>query len=304
MHARKRQPEALPEEGVLEILLTRGVELVRRHARLILIVVAALLACMLAYQNYRNKARSELAASWEELSSLPAAGDAFVRPEYSAAVRRQIIERCTDILESRWKTDATPWVLLRLANAQQSSGLLQDALKTYRRLQAEYPRHYATNMASAGLAAVLEGTGRFADAAGAYEELARQEGKGSSLWLDAGRAWELAGNREGAADAYQELTAAPERAVEDDLTRASYRLRDLAGGGPMLSPPPPPPVLELIDDTPIYQLIEVPEEETPIYEPAEVPEEETPIHEGPKEPEPPATPAEAAPVDENPQGLP
>jgi len=214
-------------------------------------VLVAVVAVLLAYGSWHNKARSARDLTWKALSALPAA-DPFMLQADSQQLLEHTISRCEKILQERWRTDATPWVLLRLGSAQQAAGYVSEALNTYRRLADRYPDHTATSMSAPNLAAVLEQTGDYEAARRQYEELANEGGQRSPWWIDVGRTCELAGRRDAAMEAYGRL--APEDngekqpEAEDageparDFPLARWRLSRLRSGKPLLAAPPGPTV--------------------------------------------------------------
>ena len=240
VRVQKQQPVGWSGEETLANILTQARRLLERHGRSILIVAAAALVVLLGYRGYRNKARSEQAESWEALAALPSMQHAFLAPDEADRLLTETIQGCTAILDRHWKTDATPWVLLRLANAQRSVGLQQEALETCRRLEDEYPSHYVTSIAAPNRAGLLEEMGRFEEAALAYEALARLQQEGSTFWLDAGRNWEMDNDRDAAVRAYQMI------ADKEELALAASRLKGLTAGKPLLVAPPPAPSTEIV----------------------------------------------------------
>ena len=235
MRAQKQQPVGRSGEDALANVLAKTRILLNRHGRAILVAAVAALIVLLGYRGYRNKALSEQVESWEALAALPSVQPEFLEPEEADERLREVIQRCRGILDERWKTDATPWVMLRLANAQRSAGLYKDAQEICRQLAEQYPSHYATGVAAASRAALLEETGQFGEAALAYEELARLRREGSAYWPDAGRNWEMAGDKDAAVRAYEMV------ADKEGFTVAASRLKNLTAGRPLLTAPPPPP---------------------------------------------------------------
>ena len=233
MHAGSQRPGSRSSDEVFETLFAHAKRFLQRHGRRVLMVTAAALVVLLAYRGYRNKAGKEQVESWKELATLTAVQDVFLEPEEANRLLMEVIRGCEAILDRHWKSDATPWVLLRLANAQRLAGFHKHALETYRRLEKEHPSHYATSFAALNLAGVLEDMGRFEEAARAYEALARQGGENSVFWVDAGRSWEMAGNRDAAVRAYQGV------ADKEGFALAAYRLESLTAGKPLLTPPSP-----------------------------------------------------------------
>lgn len=212
----------------------------QQYGRGALIALAAVLVVYFAWHGYRGKARAQRAASWEALSGLPATDQPYMKRDEAEEMFLQAIDGCQEILDEHWKTDATPWVLLKMASAQGFAGLHEDALATHLRLQEEYPSHLAARISAPNLAGTMEQLGRYRDAATEYERIARQQGEHSSLWADAARCWEMAGEKEAALRAYEKV------AQEEGFAAAAFRLKSLTAGKPLLTAPPPPPSRETL----------------------------------------------------------
>jgi hypothetical protein len=240
MRPKSPRPLNIEDHDVFESLLARGKEFLTRYLRVSLIGVAVVLGVVLVIVSYHSKLNSERAETWRVLSEMPVLNTMFLDEPSAAQVRKAVIEQCRQALKTRWKTDATPWVLLKLAATLQASRLFEESLAVYGQLEKEYPLHYATGLAAEGRAALLEEMGRFEEAARTYESLT---GKGEypRFWLDAARSWELAGNRDAALRAYREVTAAQQGVGPIELDMAQVRLKSLADGKPLLALPPPPP---------------------------------------------------------------
>ena len=254
MRARRPEPEAPSGEEILEKLFERYRAPLRRYGRFVLLGLAAVIVALLAYGQRNAKARSEQVQSWQGLGDLPPADLLSFDPERSAQLRRQVIERCNRMLKDRWETDATPWIMLKLGNAQQSAGLHKEALETYRKLKDRFPDHLAATLAERDRVAALEEMGRYVQAARACEALAAKHGEDLRFWLDAGRCWELAGNTQAALGAYEKLCGMPDKAHQEDLEMAAARLKRLRRDQPaLLALPPAPAHPETTKvDTPIY----------------------------------------------------
>jgi len=242
----KRAKHKHQEPDVFENFLERSSQFVQQYWRHGIMIVAVIVLVLLGYRAYTHKGTLELAQTADQLNALPMVGPQMWGPDPDEAARAAIAG-CKQILSTRWETDATPWVLLKLANAQRSLGLHDEALKTYDRLRREHETHQATRLAAAPRAATLEDARRYEEAALAYEGLAGQQGNSSAHWVDAGRAWELAHNREAAIEAYSKLAAwalqaGAEAQGRQEAAVATDRLDHLAGGQPMLAPPPQPPL--------------------------------------------------------------
>ena len=237
-------------EDFTEKILEKSKEVWEAHGRLIVGAVVALLVIVVAQRIYSGKVERDQARSWEALSKLPDLQYmAFLQEKQADAERRRVRERCQTIVDAHWKTDATPWVLLKLAGADYELGKMKEAETGYRRVMEQCSAHPAAEMARAALAAVLETVGRHDDAAALYIELATGEGNADRL-LDAARNLELAGNMEEAKKHYRALLAAAEDVAALAPRLAAYRLAQIEMGrrlnvprrpqlpGPELAPAP------------------------------------------------------------------
>jgi len=212
----------------------------QEYGRTLVVVAVVAAAVLVSYNAYRKRVESDEAATWEALDRLPEmARLSRMNPQDADKERKQIVESCQKILESRWETKATPWVLLRMANAQRELERLEDAVAAFGRLREEHPASRAAEMAKAPLACTLEEMGQYAEAAEIFREIAEGQGEDSVHWLDVARNLELAGQIEEAQNRYRQLQENLDKST--DLVQAAvYRLKYL-GEGSTLDPPPPPP---------------------------------------------------------------
>jgi len=238
MRRQEKQRAASSGEEILERLLPRLRQAAERYGLYVGAVLVAVLVGLLVHQGYRNRLRREKAAMWQALWEMPPVPPA-AEDEDSRRLLEQVVARCQEMLRRGWGTDATPWLLLKLANAQRALGRLEEAAASYRRLLEQYPNHEAGRLAAEGNAAVLEQKGDYEAAARAYEEMARPGGP--QFWVDAGRSWELAGEREAAISAYRRAVKTPGSADSQAGKLAAWRLSELELGKPLLSSPPAAP---------------------------------------------------------------
>ncbi len=239
MRTRTREPVPASGEEILERIFVRAKKLAGRYGLFVLAAAVAVVVALFALTSYRNKARSEQARTWRELWELPGLYRSDLQPA-SQGVTEQIISRCESLLEAGWETDATPWVLLTMANAQRVGGLLEEALESFRRLEREHPDHYAVDLAAPNVPGVLEEMGRYGEAARAYEALARRDEGDWRYWLGAGRSWELAGKRQAAEEAYRAIADSSDAEDSEEYAKAALRLRELSAGNLLALPPAPP----------------------------------------------------------------
>jgi len=236
---RAEEPDAL--EHVLALVKRWWEE----HGRIVLVLLVVVLGALLGYNAYRNKREQDDRAGWEALSRLPSSIYLLMLPqEQSEQECAAIIKECEEILDSRPTTAATPWVLLKLANAHYWSGHLSEAEKFCRRVLENYPHSAAAGMARPVLAAVLEDAGRHDEAAELFERLAAQRTGEPSYWLDAARNRELAGQVESARKDYRTFVEAGRKEYPQLLALARRRLKGLDEGRLLSVPPAPEPADE------------------------------------------------------------
>jgi len=230
------------QQDVVESILAELKQFWQEYGRVVIVAAVVLVAIMLGYRAYRGRLDRDEMSTWQELSRLERMAFAAASPAKDAQERYgAIIKSYQQILDSRWKTDATPWVMLKLADAQYKAGLMPGAVSTYYRLLDEYPDSVAAPMARPALAVALEDMGRYVEAAKLYEELARTEGGSSGYLLDAARSLELAGRTALAEQHYRELLRASSEQSPYVAEMAAFRLRQLEKGNPLTLPPAPPP---------------------------------------------------------------
>lgn len=233
-----RQSGPSSDEEAWQQLRRRLSQVWQEYGRTVVVTGAAVAVVLIGYNAYRRRMQEDRSATWQALASLPdPASYAMMSPQDAEKQRQQVIERCRQILEARWESSATPWVLLRLANAQLDAGRGEEAMVTYRRLMKEYPESTAAETARPALAGALEEMGRYEEAAELYRELAEEQDP--THWMDVARNLELAGRVEEAAKCYRKVTESTESSSE--LAQAAeYRLTYLKRGEALSVPPPPP----------------------------------------------------------------
>jgi tetratricopeptide (TPR) repeat protein len=190
------QHHELSDHEVLLNLVDRATEFLKKNGLHILVVllIFTLAAVLLRTAHFRRVGQANVA--WNALAALPEstilAHDMVLGDPTEIAVQRQdAMAKCRALLEGP-ETEATPWILYKLGNLESAAGDWTAALSTYERLLREYPESGAAEAAEGAMAAALEDSGDYRGAAQAYERAATN---GISLYLvDAGRAWELAGD--------------------------------------------------------------------------------------------------------------
>jgi tetratricopeptide (TPR) repeat protein len=199
------------------------------------VVVGLVLVGVLGYKTLKLRRETQTLTQWDAVSSAPETAPMLYGEQNAAGLRQAAIERLRQVVEQGATTTATPWVRLRLASLLAEEERWGEVAETCRRLVAEHPESAAAEPAREMLAAALEQTGAYEEAADLYERLA-STGPPRHL-VAAGRARELAGDLQGAEGLYRR--ALEELEEEDLLGLAEGRLADLAQGKPL--PPPPEP---------------------------------------------------------------
>jgi len=196
--ARKRLTKKEMKEDTLVTYALLANDFASRHK--VMIVVAALIVIASItgvglYRHTRMKAQAEVS------EGLLRAQMELERGSVDVAIQlfQSLIDRFPRL---KGGLEANVW----LGNAYQQKGDYQNARKAYRKYIEEGKDDILMRAAKRGLAACLEADGKFADAAEIYEDLARQDYSAKeekALDLSAaGRLWELAGEDEKAAQAY------------------------------------------------------------------------------------------------------
>ncbi|MBS3762136.1 MAG: tetratricopeptide repeat protein [Planctomycetes bacterium] len=219
-------------------------EYFEKYWRTALVVVLAIIVLLLFYQSWRKKATLEEASAWQQLSSLPSASSPYMQPEQRNKIQREVIKSCENLLDEGWDNSATPWVMLKLANTLFSAGQYPEALTIYKQLTKKYPKHHATRFSAPSLAATLETLGQYKEAAAQYTKIAQRRSENSRFWLDVGRTHELAGDRQAAMRAYENVVSSKGKKPDETTRLAEFRLGNLRAGEKLLPPVPPPPIPE------------------------------------------------------------
>ncbi|MCK4284294.1 MAG: tetratricopeptide repeat protein [Candidatus Brocadiae bacterium] len=227
-------PYTPPEQDVLAYILENVRAFLRKNGLHIAVVVGVVLVVVVVYRTRVLRQQARSLSQWEAVGEL--AETLFVymyQPGQAADLRRSAIERCREIIEKEPKTSATPWLLVELGSLLASGGEWAEAASAYRQVMAQYPEEEAARWAREGLAGALEEMGEYAEAAATYESLAAA-GPGRRL-ADAGRCKELAGDADGAQEAYAK---ALDTDIPDDMRDiVEGRLVDLAQGNLLGAPP-------------------------------------------------------------------
>lgn len=206
------------------------------YGRMVVAAGVAVVLVVVGVQTYRSRVQSESAVSWAKIGRLE--NYAQQKGKQKGKQLDSAIKEYETMLEKRWETSATPWILLKLGNARREAGRLNEALSAYRRLREEYGNSMAASMAAPALAGTLEEMGRYEEAAREYEKLAAKEND-ARYYLNAGRCWQLSGAFEKAKKDYQRAReeAGSERTEISEL--AEFGLNAVARGDKLTVPDRP-----------------------------------------------------------------
>ncbi|HHT9125213.1 MAG TPA: tetratricopeptide repeat protein [Candidatus Brocadiia bacterium] len=139
----------------------------------------------------------------------------------------ETIEAYIDIKTNQAATDATPWLLLRLGNAQCDARKFDNAIETYREFIKKYPQHSAVSLVRLSLGYAYEEKGMMQEALQQFKEIAGEDNLfiKTQRALDMGRCHEKLGSTDMAKKAYNEVI---ELSPNSDTARlAQYRLENL-----------------------------------------------------------------------------
>lgn len=223
------------DQDPMQDLLQAVQSAAERHWRHLLVVLLAIIAVLLGYHNWRSRKDAELAETWRALNQMPPIQSLRYQQDRQKRLD-EVITKCKSILSERWDTSATPWVLLKLGNAQIQAERMLAADKTLATLQRDFPEHYAAKMAQTIRGGVKEDIKEYEKAARIYSEVARQQAGESDQWVDTGRAWEMAGKKKLALSAYDKI-------LDDNsgLSLARFRRNIIIRTGELLPSLPPRP---------------------------------------------------------------
>jgi len=209
-----------------DLILKKARLHVERYSWHIISAAVCLAVVVLMTVAYRNRIQSEDTDSWNRFNSLPGAARG-VSGEKAKEISEEIIKACNDILDNHWKSTATPWVLLKLANAQLKTGKAEDAAGNYRKLMDSYSKHLAARLAKRLYGCALEEQKKHAEAAKWFERVDESETGDfkARLYWDAGRNYERSDSSEEAVEAYREVLELVPEGPLAELSR--FRLESL-----------------------------------------------------------------------------
>lgn len=188
--------------------------------------------------NVKKKSASEY--TWYRMSQI---SEELLAAEQSNTPLNEVLSETitayTEIKTNQFTTDATPWLLLQLGNAQYDARKFDDAIETYREFIKKYPHHSAVPLARLSLGYACEENGMIQEALQQFREIGELKasasgGPGDLLLtqpfktqraLDMGRYYEKLGAIEDARKAYNEVIGLSPNS--DAARLAQYRLENL-----------------------------------------------------------------------------
>ncbi len=138
------------------------------------------------------------------------------------------ISEYTFLKDNLSTTDATPWLLLELGNAQYKAAKLDEAIITYREFLTRFDKHPLALIIRHSLGYVLEEKGELKEAIEQFEKIANAPESTylkAQVKLDTGRCYEKLGKLTSAVAAYKDVIGSfPESSC---AKMAEYRLEDI-----------------------------------------------------------------------------
>jgi len=138
------------------------------------------------------------------------------------------ISEYTFLKDNLSTTDATPWLLLELGNAQYKAEKHDEAIITYREFLARFGKHPLAPIIRHSLGYVLEEKGELEEAVEQFEKIANTPESTylkAQVKLDTGRCYEKLGQLTSAVAAYKDVIGSfPESSC---AKMAAYRLEDI-----------------------------------------------------------------------------
>ena len=149
-------------------------------------------------------------------------------PEEKTEAIEGAISEYTFLKDNLSTTDATPWLLLELGNAQYKAKKHDEAITTYREFITRFGTHPLVSVIRQSLGYVLEEKGQLEEAVEQFEKIANTPESTylkAQVRLDAGRCYEKLGQLNSAVAAYKDVTGSfPESSY---AKMAAYRLEDI-----------------------------------------------------------------------------
>lgn len=175
---------------------------------------------------FKAKKKSASEYTWYRMSQINSELLAAEQTAQDKALS-ETINAYTDMKTHQATTDATPWLLLRLGNAQYDARKFDDAIETYRELIKKYPHHPNVSLVRLSLGYAYEEKGLLQDALQQFKEI--KEGDNPFIKtqraLGMGRCHEKLGQTEMAKKAYNDVI---ELSPDSNVARqAQYRLENI-----------------------------------------------------------------------------
>lgn len=149
-------------------------------------------------------------------------------PEAKTEAIEGAVSEYTFLKDNLSTTDATPWLLLELGNAQYKAKKYDEAIITYREFLARFGKHSLAPIIRHSLGYALEETGQLKEAVEQFETIANAPESTylkAQVKLDAGRCYEKLGKLTFAVTAYKDVISSfPESSC---AKMAEYRLEDI-----------------------------------------------------------------------------
>ena len=149
-------------------------------------------------------------------------------PEAKTEAIEGAVNEYTFLKDNLSTTDATPWLLLELGNAQYKAEKHDEAIITYRDFIARFGKHPLAPIIRHSLGYILEEKGELKEAVELFEKIAKAPEATylkAQVKLDAGRCYEKLGEFLSAVAAYKDVIGSfPESSC---AKMAEYRLEDI-----------------------------------------------------------------------------
>ena len=179
---------------------------------------------------YRQKGANDLNEVWSRIYRMnyEVATAQQGGPEKKKEALEGAISEYTFLKDNLSTTDATPWLLLELGNAQYNVKKYDEAILTYREFIKRFGHHSLTPVIRQSLGYALEEKGQLKEAIEQFEEIAKDPEAvylKAQVGLDAGRCYEKMEQLNLAVAAYKDVIGtSPESGW---AKMAKYRLEDL-----------------------------------------------------------------------------
>jgi len=232
--ADQKPEEHLSEHEILDIIVERAKGLARQYGLHVLLGVGVVFLGLTIHRIYSARQLERKATARRAVSEMLDVSYLTLHSEPIEQRRLKDIQRARDLAENGPRTDASPWITLKLGNLHAYAEEWQQAADAYGSVLQRYPDSAAAEVARTARAAALEALGRYGEAATLYGEAART---GLALhYLDSGRCHELAADAAAARGAYRAL--ADNTDTPPELRKLAQSRLDDVSAGRLLDPPP------------------------------------------------------------------